>query len=270
MSSFFCHSRDGSANPGHFCFGPKPNAPPLSPISQIPGTFGGLVRVGDCSEVYAGWDHTEVHGHDPATFHYADLVYAHFHVHADNVDLGEYRRRRCGSGDGNTEGNRGLFLPSSDPSTSSRLSHLRGTTTNFESTPSLGDIAAWIGYHRNLTKAFVLTRNTSWLLCKWVVPGHGKGGIECPLEVYMPWIGECERRCHEPITQGIALLQEISRHGFSIYTRNLDDREPGVDGVYQLWNCQTGSGSQPDTRKQVDQLWNRKTDSTLTDVRKQV
>ena len=224
-------------NPGHFCFGPKPNAPPLSPLSNLPGIFGGLVRVGDCAEVYAGWDHTEVWGDDPSTYHYATLVYAHFHVHADNIDLEDYRRRRHCHGHLRGELPQSLRPPPppSPPSPPSPGHH----QVDYESTPSLGDIAAWIGYHRNLPKAFVITRKTSWLFCKWEVPGHGKGGIECPVDTIMPWITECESRCHEPITAlvGTELWYEIAAHGFAIYTRKLhNNREPGVDGVYHIWD----------------------------------
>lgn len=230
----FLTPRDGSVNPGHLCFD---HTAPLSPISQIPGSVstGGLVRVGDCAEVYAGWDHTEVVANDPNTYHYAALVYAHFHVHADNIDLGEYRRRQhcvisSGSGSKGTSLNLRQHPPPHD-NNHLELQHLR------ESTPSMGDIGAWIGYHRNLSNAFVLTRNTSWLLCKWNVPGHGKGGMECPLETITPWLEECQRRCFEPITEGKDLLKEIAEHGFVIYTRKLAHREPDTDGVYQLWNC---------------------------------
>lgn len=44
-------NRDGSVNPGHFCFNPIPTYP-LSPLSKIAPLRGsGAVRLGDCGEV---------------------------------------------------------------------------------------------------------------------------------------------------------------------------------------------------------------------------
>jgi len=238
-------SRDGTVNPGHNCFD---LGAPLSPISQYKAECGGMVRLGDCGEVNAGWDHSGLFIDDPTTFKYSNLVYAHFHVHADNIDLQKYRCGVSSSGASQTSssGSHGN-LRGSTPAVTTAITSLPMTDSYVTngiikrdvsrpaSTPSLGDIAAWLCYHRNRPRAFVLTRDTSWLFFKWEVTGHGKGGVECPLETITPWSNECNRRRYESILAAPELIQEILGHGFAIYTRKLKESEPTCDGTYYLW-----------------------------------
>lgn len=214
--------RDGSINPGHYCFNPDPTYP-LSPLSAItPGT-GGAVRLGDCGEVSAGWDHTKVVGSDPSTHKHAVTVYAHFHVHADNADLVSHR-----SGGQAAKEPRSTACGGKPKLTPPKLRPA--------SAPSMGDVAAWLCYHRNQPRAFVLTRDSCWLLFKWKIPGHAKGGVECPSDVTHPFFEHCNRRRYESINSAAgALLRGLPQHGFAIYVRKLADRAPHSNGVYRMW-----------------------------------
>jgi len=219
--------RDGTVNPGHFCFNPNPTYP-LSPLSAItPAGVGGSVRLGDCGEVSAGWDHTQVIGPDAATHKHAAAVYAHFHVHADNADLLSYR---CG---GQTTAAAAAAAATVCPPVNDAISRAHRRPA---SVPSMGDIAAWLCYHRNQPRAFVLTRDSCWLLFKWKINGHAKGGIECPVHATNALFDQCNRRRFEPITSAAdVLLRELPRHGFAIYHRKLADRPANGNGMYQLW-----------------------------------
>eukprot|EP00729_Bicosta_minor_P003553 gene3553-11042_t len=223
--------RDGSVNPGHFCFNPIPTYP-LSPLSKIAPLRGsGAVRLGDCGEVSAGWDHTKVIGPDPTTHKHAKNVYAHFHVHADNADLLSHR---CG---GQTVAT-AVAATSTKEAAGFSSSSARGAGAALRpaSAPSMGDIAAWLCYHRNQPRAFILTRDACWLLFKWKMPGHAKGGIECPSHATDALFDQCTRRRFESINSASGmLLRELPQHGFAIYVRNLADRQPNSNGMYRLW-----------------------------------
>jgi hypothetical protein len=221
---------DGNVNPGHFCFDDDDDnaESSLSPLSKIKhprggaddGCGGGHVRVGTCSDIHAGWDHTAVIGVDPSTHHHAELVYGHFHIHADNA-VDELKRLRLEQQQPKLETERSSSKstvktmsdvsappPSSPPqlpktSSSSCYSH-------YTSTPSCGDVAAWLIYHRNTRRAFVVTRTTSWLLLKFPIHGHTKNGIECPWHIVEPWIQQLERHKYHPIALAATRIKETT------------------------------------------------------------
>eukprot|EP00928_Gymnodinium_smaydae_P021256 TRINITY_DN1827_c0_g3_i1.p1 TRINITY_DN1827_c0_g3~~TRINITY_DN1827_c0_g3_i1.p1 ORF type:complete len:261 (-),score=27.22 TRINITY_DN1827_c0_g3_i1:247-993(-) len=189
--------KDGGVNPGHFCFNLEAE---LSPISAIPDDQPGAgARVGAQSEVAAGWDHTSVVGSDSSTYHFAQTVSAHFHVHAD------------------------LAGP------------VRGVPKCKPSMPSVGDISAWLRYHHNTPRAFILTIDKSWLLVKHVVPGHQKSGFKAPNEVIDPIRSELEPRRYESISKIVDIILDLRRHGFGVYQKWIGGRALNGCGVYELW-----------------------------------
>ena len=280
---------DGRVNPGHFCFETKEeNDKRLSPISKIiihycnpqkkikaitaftdnttennnnierddddGERFGleGRVRVGRCCDVSAGWDHTDVNGYDPTTFHYTSLVFGHFHIHADDA-TGEIIKIRNEEqeqheDEGAEEGTdtiqseeellplKPLLLPPSPPP---RLRLLSTQTSSslpdehqpYVSVPSCGDVAAWLTYHRNVSRAFVVTRTTSWFFEKNIVDGHAKDGIECPYHIVEPWVVQLQEHEHEPIAATTnhkvgrcdfeCIYRQMLQHGFGIFTKHL-------------------------------------------------
>jgi hypothetical protein len=106
------------------------------------------------------------------------------------------------------------------------------------SVPSLGDIAAWLVYHRNQPQAFILTTDTSWLLWKWPVKGHGKGGVEYPASEIAMLVKKLEENCFLPITAAGPLLAGwLPKRGFGIYKRPLASRTPEGHGTYHLWEA---------------------------------
>lgn len=100
-------------------------------------------------------------GPDPTTHKHAKNVYAHFHVHADNADLLSHR---CG---GQTVAT-AVAATSTKEAAGFSSSSARGAGAALRpaSAPSMGDIAAWLCYHRNQPRAFILTRDACWLLFK--------------------------------------------------------------------------------------------------------
>mmetsp|Transcript_43843 Transcript_43843/g.106307 ORF Transcript_43843/g.106307 Transcript_43843/m.106307 type:complete len:413 (+) Transcript_43843:32-1270(+) len=258
---------DGRVNPGHFCFETKEeNDKRLSPISKKivhttkqknittsngGGGMMGRVRVGRCCDVSAGWDHTDVDGYDPTTFHYTRLVFGHFHIHADDA-TGEIRKiRNEQKGEEEQEEEEKIdtrprhlrpplkpLLPAPPPPTvPPSMSMTEDQPIIYTSVPSCGDVAAWLMYHRNVSRAFVVTRTTSWFFEKIKVQGHTKDGIECPYHVIEPWIVQLQEHEHEPIAATISprhtttvqegrcdfesIYRQMLQHGFGIFTNHL-------------------------------------------------
>ena len=212
------------------------------------GGLQGRVRVGRCCDVSAGWDHTDINGYDPTTFHYASLVFGHFHIHADDAtgEINTIRRIEeqqqqeeeddCDTIQSEDEllPLKPLLLPPSPPP-QIRLSSMAASDDHHQqpyvSVPSCGDVAAWLMYHRNVSRAFVVTRTTSWFFEKIKVDGHAKDGIECPYHIVEPWVVQLQDYEHEPIAVTThhkvgrcnfeCIYRQMLQHGFGIFTKHL-------------------------------------------------
>mmetsp|Transcript_43844 Transcript_43844/g.106312 ORF Transcript_43844/g.106312 Transcript_43844/m.106312 type:complete len:241 (+) Transcript_43844:369-1091(+) len=226
----------------------------------------GRVRVGRCCDVGAGWDHTDVDGYDPTTFHYTRLVFGHFHIHADDAtgEIMKIRNDEKEKQDLETRPQHLLrplkpLLPSPPPTAPSFILMSEEDQNIYTSVPSCGDVAAWLMYHRNVSRAFVVTRTTSWFFEKIKVRGHTKDGIECPYVIVEPWIVQLQQHEHEPIAATTnhkvgrcdfeCIYRQMLQHGFGIFTKHLsfynngttdtittqDEERNDEESLYELW-----------------------------------